>query len=557
MADNPIVQNQLAILLERLNNLETKLVKLEKENSELKSKNQKLEAQVAWFVRKFYGKQSEKISELDPNQFEIPFEEWSSKDNDDAINALRKEADLEIEQQAKEADKPKAKRKVRDITKDGNLPVLKKVIEPDENIDLSRYKVIGHKTTRKLEIIPGMAFILELDRPVYGLKSGNIDAPEDQDGIIVANLPPMIIDKGLYGNLLVTEIMLDKFLYYMPFYRQHQKYQSLGIDIKKNTIEDCLDPVADLMKPLAYELNDVIIHHNDYAQCDGTVCPVVNHIRHQADNEYIWTLRAPQLNLISYNYRHEGSRGHIVADELFRDFKGYLQTDDYSIYDTLCKQSNMQIQHVGCMAHCRRYVEKALNENKKLASQGLYLFQQLYKVEKIADDKGMNYEERRELRKKLSAPELDALEKWCKDTASSTHVQYRPKGLLGSAVRHILKNIDSLRVYLNDGRIAIDNNGCEQAQKNIVIGRKNWIFAGNHAAATKMCYIISLLASCKACGVNPRDWFYDVATKMAERRDYHKQYDLRELLPDRWKVHHDEETSKNAELCRTFFQEFK
>src|SRR5574344_964974 len=227
MADNPIVQNQLAILLERLNNLETKLVKLEKENSELKSKNQKLEAQVAWFVRKFYGKQSEKISELDPNQFEIPFEEWSSKDNDDAINALRKEADLEIEQQAKEADKPKAKRKVRDITKDGNLPVLKKVIEPDENIDLSRYKVIGHKTTRKLEIIPGMAFILELDRPVYGLKSGNIDAPEDQDGIIVANLPPMIIDKGLYGNLLVTEIMLDKFLYYMPFYRQHQKYQSL------------------------------------------------------------------------------------------------------------------------------------------------------------------------------------------------------------------------------------------------------------------------------------------------------------------------------------------
>ena len=443
----------MAGLLDRLSRLEARLPELEKENSELRRRNQSLEAQLAWFVRKFYGRQSEKISRLNPDQFEIPFSEWRNENNEDAVNALRKETDDEIEQQAAVTEKPKAKRKVRDITKDENLPVLKKIVEPDRNVNLSEYKVIGHKYTRKLEVIPGMAFILELDRPVYGLKSGNVDAPKDQNGVVVADLPPMIIDKGLYGNLLVTEIILDKFLYYMPYYRQHQKYQSLGIDLKKNTIEDSLDPVAELMKPLADELNDVIIHHNDYIQCDGTTCPVVNHARHKADKEYIWTLRAPLLNLISYNYRHEGSRGHIVADELLGDLTGILQTDDYSIYETLCRRNPKQIRHAGCMAHCRRYVEKALSENKEIATQGLYLFQQLYKIEKIADDRNLDYEERRKLRQKLSAPELDALEKWCKDTAASSHVQYRPKGLLGSAVLHILKNLDTLRVYLEDGRI--------------------------------------------------------------------------------------------------------
>lgn len=64
--------------------------------------------------------------------------------------------------------------------------------------------------------------------------------------------------------------------------------------------------------------------------------------------------------------------------------------------------------------------------------------------------------------------------------------------------------MSTLRVYLTDGRLEIDNNGVERAQKNIVIGRKNWLFAGNHVAAENTCIIVSLLASCKECGINPR-----------------------------------------------------
>ena len=75
-----------------------------------------------------------------------------------------------------------------------------------------------------------------------------------------------------------------------------------------------------------------------------------------------------------------------------------------------------------------------------MSNNGLYIIQQLYEVEHIADAKKLNYDQRRDLRQRLSAPLLDALEQWAKDTANLKEVQYRPKGLLGRAAMHILSN---------------------------------------------------------------------------------------------------------------------
>lgn len=298
--------------------------------------------------------------------------------------------------------------------------------------------------------------------------------------------------------------------------------------------------MAELLKPLAEELSKAILNETGYVQCDGTTIPVVNKEKHKACKEYIWTLRAPLLHLVRYNYLYEGSRGGKVGEELLGNYKDYLQTDDYEVYRSLCGEG--KACHAGCLAHLRRYIEKAKDENAKVSNNGLYIIQQLYEVEHIADAKKLNYDERRDLRQRLSAPLLDALEQWAKDTANLKEVQYRPKGLLGRAAMHILSNIDTMRTYLQDGRIEIDNNGCERAQKNIIIGRKNWLFAGNHEAAANICVITSLIASCKECGVNPRKWLLDVATKMAGRRNYHWNLDLRSLLPDKWVESNDTNT---------------
>ena len=500
----------------------------------------KLKQNVAWFVRKFYGKVSEKVRALDKNQLTIPFPEWQDEPTAE-IEKMREEVDKKLEKQREELKSTQAKkpRSTRSAIKNPSYPVVTVVVEPD-GVDMSNYKIVGHEYTEKVEIVPGKVYVLRIDRPVYGLVNGQVLVPEGQKGMMIAKLPPMIIGQGMFGNNAIVEFMLDKFAYYMPYYRQHQKYLNLGVDLKKTTLEGCFKPVAELLKPLAEELSKAILNETGYVQCDGTTIPVVNKEKHKACKEYIWTLRAPLLHLVRYNYLYEGSRGGKVGEELLGNYKDYLQTDDYEVYRSLCGEG--KACHAGCLAHLRRYIEKAKDENAKVSNNGLYIIQQLYEVEHIADAKKLNYDQRRDLRQRLSAPLLDALEQWAKDTANLKEVQYRPKGLLGRAAMHILSNIDTMRTYLQDGRIEIDNNGCERAQKNIIIGRKNWLFAGNHEAAANICVITSLIASCKECGVNPRKWLLDVATKMAGRRDYHWNLDLRSLLPDKWVESNDNNT---------------
>ena len=94
--------------------------------------------------------------------------------------------------------------------------------------------------------------------------------------------------------------------------------------------------MAELLKPLAEELSKAILNETGYVQCDGTTIPVVNKEKHKACKEYIWTLRAPLLHLVRYNYLYEGSRGGKVGEELLGNYKDYLQTDDYEVYRSLC-----------------------------------------------------------------------------------------------------------------------------------------------------------------------------------------------------------------------------
>ena len=216
--------------------------------------------------------------------------------------------------------------------------------------------------------------MLRIDRPVYGLVNGQVLVPEGQKGMMIAKLPPMIIGQGMFGNNAIVEFMLDKFAYYMPYYRQHQKYLNLGVDLKKTTLEGCFKPVAELLKPLAEELSKAILNETGYVQCDGTTIPVVNKEKHKACKEYIWTLRAPLLHLVRYNYLYEGSRGGKVGEELLGNYKDYLQTDDYEVYRSLCGEG--KACHAGCLAHLRRYIEKAKDENAKVSNNGLYIIQQ-------------------------------------------------------------------------------------------------------------------------------------------------------------------------------------
>ena len=115
-----------------------------------------------------------------------------------------------------------------------------------------------------------------------------------------------------------------------------------------------------------------------------------------------------------------------------------------------------------------------------------------------------------------------------------TYPTVLPKGLTGNAIGYAYSLWDRMRRYLEDGRIKIDNNLIENANRPIALSRKNFLFAGNHLAAENTAIICSLLSTCKEAGVNPREWLIDVLTKLPYYQQPGYTFQLKELLPNYW-----------------------
>lgn len=193
---------------------------------------------------------------------------------------------------------------------------------------------------------------------------------------------------------------------------------------------------------------------------------------------------------------------------------------------------------VNCLAHIRRHFEQALDESRELAEHGLTQIQLVYKIEHGCDEAGLSRDERKERRQELARPILEAMRAWMETEG----VKYSPRSQAGKAITYAYTRWDNMTRCLEDGRLLWDNNLAENVIRPITLGRKNYLFCGNHEAAVNMSVICSLLATCKAHDVNPRDYLNDIIARMP----YHKkatQEELLTLLPHKWKSQHPESVS--------------
>ena len=146
-----------------------------------------------------------------------------------------------------------------------------------------------------------------------------------------------------------------------------------------------------------------------------------------------------------------------------------IQVDGYAGYDVLDKLAGIAI--LCCWAHCRRYFERALKNDKLRAEYGLDQIGMLYSVESMADEQNLSFEERADLRQRLSYPIIRGLEAW----ALEEYPKVLPKSPIGKALNYLLKRIKQLSGYTQDGRYAIDNNPIENCVRPLAIGRKNYM----------------------------------------------------------------------------------
>ena len=508
-------------LLNQIREMQELRTKLEAEKEEMQEVINSLRAQMALFRKKFFGSMSEKNLPLDPNVLEPTLFDQSLPEDEQA--RLDAEVKKMEEENAKVIEVKAHRREVRKPVLSDNLPIEEVHIYPEGVQDNPDYVEIGVENTDTLAIRPAQMYIKRTVRHKFVLKSNlQIENP-DRKAFLIAPLPETIIPKGMASGSLLADILINKYLYHLPFYRQIQKYKELGVVLNDATVGDWFAAVCTKLRPL-YDALRAEIMKCDYIQVDESTIPGMKEEKpHKAAKEYMWAVRDAVGGAVYFHY-DKGSRGGDTARKLIGGYKGAVQTDGYEVYTSF--EGTPGKLMLGCWAHVRRKFVDALDEDRKHASEAIVYISRLYKIEEEMREAGLDYETIKERRQKESYPIIQDFEKWMNATADVVI----PKTKMAGALVYTFALLPRLSRYVLDGRYNIDNNGIENAIRPLALGRKNFLFAGNHEAAVRAAIMYSLFASCKAAGVDIRTWLEGILVRLPGYKG-----NLADLLPTNWK----------------------
>lgn len=315
---------------------------------ELTRQVKELTSRIAWFTRQMYGRKSEKHLNLEnqPSLF--------GEDELDAVTespAGQGDGDGCAETEVLKATaRRKYVKRLRQTWE--NLPVLEtRTIEP-KGIDLNRYRKIGEEVTYQVAYESGRIYRVAIIRPKYGLIDPT-EPVERGEGVKIAPMPLLPINKGIPAASLLAEVLLQKYEYHMPFYRQIKQFAHLGMTgLKESTVTGWFRQTMELLRPLHNALVKEVFG-SDYIQ---------------ADEEYLWMARAVMERLVAFFYDNGSRAGNVIKDKTDEhNFKCYLQCDGFGGY-TAAFKPGFGVTLVNCLVHIRRAFEKALDGNRKGAT---------------------------------------------------------------------------------------------------------------------------------------------------------------------------------------------
>ncbi len=393
-----------------------------------------------------------------------------------------------------------------------HLPRVTEIIEPLDKEHGA--KKIGEEITEILEYNPANIYVRQIIRPKYAYKQG----------VLIADLPSLPIPRSNAGAGMLAYVCVSKFIDHLPFYRQIQILKRQNLIISASTMGDWFNGTCKLIRPLFEALESQVLENTDYLQADESPIKVQDSHKVKALHQgYMWLFRNPQNKLVLFKY--DQGRSRKLPERVLSNFTGILQTDGYKVYQIL--QTKGEITLLGCMAHARRYFEKALDNDKDRAGHVLKQIQLLYQIEEKARDRKVEVGILKRYRQLYAVPILDALKIWLEENS----YKVLPKSAIGKAIAYTMNIYENLNRYVLDGKFEVDNNNIENAVRPLALGRKNYLFAGSHNAAENIAMMYSFFASCKAYGINPYTWLENVLDRIQE----HKANKLYELLPGNWK----------------------
>jgi transposase len=475
---------------------------------------QSLKTQLDWLKRQLFGEKSEKRLVHDAAM------------QADLLAALGERlpetAELATEKIAYTRRKPKQRGEdcvtEKGLRFDASVPVeVIEVSAPElSGPEADQYIVIDEKVIRRLAQRPGSYVVLEYHHPVLKhLPTQTLTSTA---------APTAVFEGSLADVSLLAGMVIDKFAYHLPLYRQHQRLRDAGITLSRTTLTYSVQRAIELLRPI-YDAQLRHVLRSRVLAMDETPHKAGRKSKGKLNAVWYWPIYGEDDEVC---FTYSASRGRQHVDTVLEKFEGTLLTDGYAAYERFAA-NRPGVTHAQCWAHARRGFERAEQGEPEAVAEALEFIGTLYRVEAEIRKQQLEGQAMQAWRSRHSLPVVDAFFGW-------VHEQRNRLDLLNSdpfakALVYVAEREAALRIFLGDPQVSIDTNHLERALRVIPMGRRNWLFNWTEVGARHVGVIQSLLVTCRLQDIDPYTYLVDVL----QRISLHPARGVEELTPRQWK----------------------
>jgi transposase len=467
---------------------------------------EELSSRLEWFNRHAFGQKSEKIIEPMPERVDLFGDEIQSENTTPTDTV-----DIPGHKRKKQQKSGHGRNEL-DLSKFDVVPIYHNVPKEQQQCPLCNTQMCqcGQSIINILKSRTEL-YVEQHVYPKYACK----EHPEK--GVFKEKTQPRYIPKGIADESVIAKIVSDKWEDNIPLRRQETRMARQGAKISASSMIDWITTLSGDLEKVLEEAKKQMFS-NDILYSDDTRMPVVSDKKGKVKIGYFWTWSDGRRFAV---FDYSPTRAQTVPIGFLKEWKGYLHSDAYAAYNAVHAKG---VTPVYCWAHARRKFFDAFKAGNQRAKRPLQIIGRMFRVEKmLKENPEISSDKALEWRQRVSAKCEQQLYSWCRKQDG----QAPPTLKLGQAMTYYQNQRTGLQTYLTDARLCIDNNLSERNLRAVVIGRKNWLFAGNDEAAKRSAIMYSIIATCKLQGIKATDYLEKFMRKIAVA----PQTPVEELLP--------------------------
>ena len=391
-----------------------------------------------------------------------------------------------------------------------NLMILiEKEIIPDEVLaNPEDWNEIGEEHHDELDVTKASIFWRRTVRKKFVHKTEKARPP------LIAPAPLASIPGTLLAPALAAQIIADKYQDHLPHYRQSQRFRRRhDIDIGRQTLNTWTHATARHLNPIGQAIRAELLQA-DALEIDETPIDYQDPGHGSVREGRLWAYRDPTEGTCYFDW-HPGRGAACLLEMLGYDpdtntiaFEGTIHTDGYIVYDTVA--AKFGLRHGGCLAHTRRKFTDLGSASPEITIPVLHFIQRIYRIEAQTRKTAAPSACRELIRRARSLPIAHELHEFI----LRQYKNQRPASSVGQALGYTLNQWPKILHCLTQGVLEIDTNLVENMIRPTKIGMKNWMFFGSLEAGTNNALIYTLLANCRAQGLDPEDYLVEVIKRL-------------------------------------------